>query len=204
MPVCRACLSAPRAAGGGILLRFLPDSVSESFSAGCGRTLRALPVRIARLRLGLLFRGLRGHVAATDPPVQVRPDEAAGPPLGDLLAAALPRDQRFDGVVAVPLHWRRKWERGFNQSELLARVDRAPLRRCRCCIRCAARRATRAQAGLSNTIAGENVAGAFSAKAGAVEGLRILLVDDVMTTGATASACAQRAEAGGSADRWRC
>jgi len=110
-------------------------------------------------------------------------------PLGDLLATALPRDQRFDGVVAVPLHWRRKWERGFNQSELLARsiARRAgvrvlhPVRR---------RRATRTQAGLSNSRRRENVSGAFIAKAGAVPGLRILLVDDVMTTGATASACA--------------
>jgi ComF family protein len=110
-------------------------------------------------------------------------------PLGDLLAAALPRDQRFDGIVAVPLHWRRKWERGFNQSDLLARsIARRsgvpllhPLRR---------RRATRVQAGLSKTRRRENVAGAFAARAGAVQGLRILLVDDVMTTGATASACA--------------
>lgn len=110
--------------------------------------------------------------------------------LGDLLARALPREQSFDAVVAVPLHWRRQWERGFNQSELLARsIARRtglpvlhPVRR---------RRATRVQAGLSNARRRENVAGAFVAKkAGAVKGLRILLIDDVMTTGATASACA--------------
>jgi ComF family protein len=110
-------------------------------------------------------------------------------PLGDLLAAALPRDQQFDGVVAVPLHWRRKWDRGFNQSELLARsIARRcgvpvlhPVRR---------RRSTRAQAGLSNSRRRQNVAGAFVGKPGAAKGLRILLIDDVMTTGATASACA--------------
>ena len=110
-------------------------------------------------------------------------------PLSDLLAAALPREQRFDAVVAVPLHWRRKWDRGFNQSELLAQsIGRRcgvpvlhPVRR---------RRSTRAQAGLSNSRRRENVAGAFVAKPGRARGLRILLIDDVMTTGATASACA--------------
>src|SRR5579872_3729636 len=43
-------------------------------------------------------------------------------PLGKLLASALPRNEHFDAVTAVPLYWRRQWQRGFNQSELLARV----------------------------------------------------------------------------------
>jgi ComF family protein len=109
-------------------------------------------------------------------------------PLGRLLALALPRDQRFDAVVAVPLHWRRKWDRGFNQSELLAQsIARSwgiPMMRA-----VKRRKATRAQAGLSNNRRRENVAGAFVARGGTVRGLRLLLVDDVMTTGATASAC---------------
>ena len=110
-------------------------------------------------------------------------------PLGALLGDALPRDRQFDVVTAVPLHWRRRWQRGFNQSELLgkaiARTRGIPavnvLRR---------RSATRAQAGLSNAQRRENVAGAFRARR-RVNGLRILLVDDVMTTGATAGACAR-------------
>lgn len=115
-------------------------------------------------------------------------------PLGRTLAAhlmlALPRDQPFDLAVPMPLHWRRKWQRGFNQSELLARAIAKrwsiPMKNA-----VGRTRATAAQAGLSNARRRENVAGAFRVKkAGQVEGRRILLIDDVMTTGATASACA--------------
>lgn len=109
-------------------------------------------------------------------------------PLGELLGAALPRDERFDVVVPVPLHWRRRWSRGFNQSELLARLT---AKRCGVPMRAALRRmrATDAQAGLSNSRRRRNVAGAFRARE-SLAGKRVLLVDDVMTTGATASACA--------------
>jgi ComF family protein len=110
-------------------------------------------------------------------------------PLGKLMAAALPRGQQFDAVAPVPLHWAKRWQRGFNQSELLAR---AIARRRRVPLIKALRRnlSTRAQAGLSNSQRRENVAGAFRARR-RVAGLRILLIDDVMTTGATAAACAR-------------
>ena len=119
--------------------------------------------------------------------------------LAGYLASALPRDQQFDAVVPMPLHWRRRWQRGFNQSELLARRT---ARRCGIPMVNAVRRtrATAAQAGLSNARRRENVTGAFHVKKpNTVEGRRILLIDDVMTTGATASACAlalKRAGAG--------
>jgi len=112
-------------------------------------------------------------------------------PLAEYLAAALPRDQRFDIVVPMPLHWRRRWQRGFNQSELLARVT---ARRSGIPMVNAVRRvrATESQAGLSNAQRRDNVSGAFRVKdGGRVQGLRVLLIDDVMTTGATAAACAQ-------------
>ena len=113
-------------------------------------------------------------------------------PLADLLAAALPLDERFDAVTPVPLHWRKQWQRGFNQSELLARdiarrrgipVVRA-LRRAR---------STQTQAGLSNTERRKNVAAAFQCRTAArtLAGARVLLIDDVMTTGSTAAACAR-------------
>ena len=116
------CLKEPGAAERRVLLRKLPDAVSESLSAGCRRPLRSVPQRPARFRRGVLLRLLRRHAAGTDPSLQVRPDEAAGAAAGGSAGAALPRDERFDAVVPVPLHWRRQWQRGFNQSELLARA----------------------------------------------------------------------------------
>jgi ComF family protein len=122
-------------------------------------------------------------------------------PLGGLLAAALPRDERFDAVTAVPLHWRRQWQRGFNQSDLMARVL---ARRCGIPVISVLKRvrSTAAQAGLSNTGRRRNVAAAFAAgrQGGKLAaGKRILLIDDVMTTGSTASSCALALKRAGAA-----
>ncbi len=113
------------------------------------------------------------------------------------LALSLPREQQFDVVVPMPLHWRREWQRGFNQSELLAR---GIARRCGIEMKNAVSRTrpTAAQAGLSNSRRRKNVAGAFRVKRRAkVAGCRVLLIDDVMTTGATANACALALKAAG-------
>jgi ComF family protein len=111
-------------------------------------------------------------------------------PLGDLLLRALPRHEAFDCVTPVPLHWRKLWQRGFNQADLLARrvaahtgVHRSPLLR--------RLRFTASQASLSNTNRRRNVAAAFRCRRPErAAGRRILLIDDVMTTGSTAAACA--------------
>jgi ComF family protein len=109
--------------------------------------------------------------------------------LGALIGSAIPRDQAFEVIVPVPLYWRRRLERGFNQSELLARAvaKRYGLRPVNALRR---KRATAAQAGLSNSKRRLNVAGAFVVpRPETVAGRRVLLIDDVLTTGATLSAC---------------
>ena len=113
-------------------------------------------------------------------------------PLADFLAAALPLDERFDMVTPVPLHWRKQWQRGFNQSELLAQA--VARRRGVPVLRALGRtRFTKTQAGLSNTERRKNVAAAFRCRRAsqALAGQRVLLIDDVMTTGSTAAACAR-------------
>lgn len=111
--------------------------------------------------------------------------------LGEWMALAMPRELGFDRVVPTPLHWRRRLRRGFNQAELLAReVARRFGKRPENLLRRV--RATEVQAGLSHSARRANVAGAFRVRRGvSLEGQRVLLVDDVMTTGATATACAQ-------------
>jgi len=97
-------------------------------------------------------------------------------------------DSRFDAVVPVPLHRSRRRKRGFNQAELLARGISGKLR-ATVSDTLEAVRSTRDQIELSAAQRRVNVAGAYRAK----ESLRgrILLVDDVFTTGATMHACAE-------------
>ena len=111
-------------------------------------------------------------------------------PLGELLLAALPRGEQWDAIVPVPLHWQRRWRRGFNQSALLARF--LARRKAIPMVQALKRvRYTPTQTGLSNTGRRKNVAAAFDAvRRRSVSGRRILLVDDVMTTGSTAASCA--------------
>ncbi|MEO8659091.1 MAG: phosphoribosyltransferase family protein [Bryobacteraceae bacterium] len=118
-------------------------------------------------------------------------------PLGAFLTAALPRQMGFDAVTAMPMHWMRKWQRGFNQAELLAKqVSRRTGIPYRTLVR--RRKATPPQAGLSSVERRTNMSGAFDLpRRAAVKDLRILLVDDVLTTGATASACAAALKRGG-------
>jgi ComF family protein len=120
-------------------------------------------------------------------------------PLGRLLARALPRAEAFDAIVPMPLHWVRRWRRGFNQSELLARVLAkrigvpvvAAVRR---------RKPTPPQAGLTSAQRRTNVAGAFVVKnSSQIRGQHVLLIDDVLTTGATARACAAALKRAGAA-----
>jgi ComF family protein len=112
-------------------------------------------------------------------------------PFGEFLARALPLDQRYDLIVPMPLHWFKRWQRGFNQADLLAReIGRKWHVPVRDVVR--RRRATAPQAGLTNAKRRANVQGAFrTSSSQRLDGLRVLLVDDVLTTGATASACAR-------------
>ncbi len=99
-----------------------------------------------------------------------------------------------DVLVPVPLHWRRGWSRRYNQSGALARiierqsgvsVSTQALQRIR---------PTQQQIGLSRPQRASNVQGAFkvaSERQSEIQGRRVVLIDDVLTSGATLDACAR-------------
>lgn len=181
-------------------------------------------------RLGIPFvydpgPGVLSMQAIADPPAYrraraaVRYDEVArtlvhafkygdrldlGPTLGRWMAQA-GRELTVDGdaLVPVPLHWRRLWARRFNQAALLAQVVGAAsglpvaagaLRRVK---------PTRQQVGLSASERATNVQGAFRvapAARGEIVGRRLILIDDVLTSGATLDGCARALLRAGAAD----
>jgi ComF family protein len=91
-----------------------------------------------------------------------------------------------DAIVPIPIHWSRRCLRGFNQAELLSERLPAELLRPDLLARV---KATRPQVGLSREERLRNLAGAFRASP-AVRGMSILLIDDVVTSGHTATECA--------------
>lgn len=107
----------------------------------------------------------------------------------EMAGSALFRD--VDAVVPVPLHWTRRWSRGYNQADVIAKelaisLDAAILPKV--LVRC---RRTRTQTMLSVGNKALNVAGAFRMKDRTDLSVysHVLLVDDVFTTGATLSEC---------------
>lgn len=112
-------------------------------------------------------------------------------PLSHLLfRTALAFERPFDFVVPVPLHRLRLAERGFNQSALLARPVARVLSVPFLPVALERTRATPRQTDLDADARRASVLGAFRARDERVRGARLLLVDDVRTTGATLDACA--------------
>lgn len=149
----------------------------------CGRCLRRPP----------LYSSCRAPFVYADPldrwlsGLKFQHDLAAGRLLSELLAQSCADDPpwaKVDAVIAMPLHPQRLRERGYNQVIELLRPLRGrfdlPLRP-HWILR---QRATVAQSDLSAGQRRRNLRGAFQA-GGAVQGQRILLVDDVITTGST-------------------
>ncbi len=195
--------------------RFIDDLLSlllPDRCAGCGRLGALLceacrrrlvvydghPPRVADqltdVRIAYVFEGPLRHALHH---LKYHQRRRVARPLGALMAAHLrAHPLPCDALIPVPLHRERLMERGFNQAELLAREVAAatglpliagPLVRIR---------ATRQQALLDTSGRIENVADAFR-WIGSTPPMRVVLVDDVLTTGATANACAAALRAGG-------
>jgi ComF family protein len=100
-----------------------------------------------------------------------------------------------DAAVPIPITWRKARERTYNQAFELARHVGVRMRP-----RALARRVERRQVGASRRQRAGNLHGAFAPGPDRVEGLRVLLVDDVVTTGATAAAAVSVLKARGAAE----
>lgn len=193
---CPACLEAfvpldsaccPRCA--------LPYPLPSGSNHLCEACLRHEPPFLWTRCLGLYEAKLREAVHAFKFQGKVHFDR----PLGRLLAARLEsvcQNYRPDLLIAVPMHRQRLRARTYNQSLLLARelgrlwrlpVPARLLRRIR---------PTIPQQGLSGDDRRRNLKGAF-ALTRKLAGQRVLLIDDVLTTGATARECAATLLAGG-------
>ena len=104
-------------------------------------------------------------------------------------------------IVPVPLYRSRLWSRRFNQSAMLAKVvgrlANVPVD----CFLLARVKRTPSQVGLTAVQRRRNVAGAFRVTGARahIDGKRILVIDDVITTGATADACARTSKRAGAA-----
>jgi ComF family protein len=186
-PLCRAC--------------GIPLTSGWADAAFCVRCTKAPPV------FGKA-RALFGYRASYDSQPDVLgsvirrhkygPNQALGAVLAELLDGGLPVDGDYDVVVPVPLHPRRLIKRGFNQSALLAAAASRKLR-CHLDVVSLIRViATTPQTAQDLDSRRRNVHKAFVVRyPERVAGLEVLLIDDVLTTGATANECARILRAAG-------
>lgn len=174
------------------------ERVPQPICAVCGEPVRthslcmrckAEPRAFASVRSAFLYSG---GVRAAIHALKYKGQQALARPLVKAAAHAFDPPDRTDAIIPVPLHEAREAERGYNQSQLLAR-DLAECWRVELLQPAALRRVrdTASQVSLDYAKRQANVGGAFAAEPAAVRDRVIILVDDVCTTGATLHSCAQ-------------
>lgn len=210
--ICRACWASLQPWTGPLCTRcglpFASAQALDSATPLCGQCRKNDPGFDKARSFGLYTGSLRRIILH----LKFGRRERLGKRLGELLAITWDSDEELRGLalpvlVPVPLHPSRQRERGFNQAELLVAgmvnalrkgKGRSELRVVKGCLR--RRRATPPQTGLSLAARRENPRGAFEVVEHArVRGRTVVVIDDVMTTGATLSACARALKRAGAA-----
>jgi ComF family protein len=160
----------------------------------CGRCL-SRPPRFRRARACAVYHA--GETAGALAPVLQRykynRDISLAHPLGALMAERCPLPlAEYDVIMPVPLHVARLRWRGFNQAQFLCQAIARPRALPIDALSVERVRATRPQVQLNEADRRRNVAGAFRvSRPDKVRGRRVLLVDDVLTTGATVDECSR-------------
>lgn len=182
-------------------------SFAPPWCAGCGVPpalgpcrCDSLPSGVASIRSVGPFRGwLHGAIIG----FKYHDEWARAGHLGEELATVVAQVGLADALVPVPLHPSRERRRGYNQASLLARRA-AELTLIPTIDALTRTRATPRQVGSGALERHENVEGAFALRPAAapVTGQRLIIIDDVLTTGATVGACAVALRAGGAAEIW--
>ena len=189
-PACGGAMSAGRA---GVCM---PCWEEVDRSGGVGGGTRRLPGRPLASITSL--GGYEGRLRRIIRCMKFSDMPGLAAPLAERLAARLVDEPvGFELIVPVPLHWARRWRRGYNQAELLARAVARATGRPVACGALRRARATPSQTGRSREERVASVRGAFRAGRQSIEGVPLLLIDDVVTTGATLAECARVLNAAG-------
>ena len=182
-PICAACWSEIRRYSGPSC-KICATPFASEYGQVCGQCLKKDPPFSKVLNYGLY----EGALSAAINHLKFYGIKRLAKPLAGLLCASdLPG---LDGIVPVPLSISRLRERGFNQSLLIARVLSRKFHIPLLMDNLMKIKETPPQIGLSAKERLLNLKNAFGVK-GDIKGFRILLVDDVMTTGATVTECSK-------------
>lgn len=189
--------------------RLLLTRISPPLCPRCGRpqenslfclSCESWEAKIDGIRAPFRFEGVARHAIHQ---LKYRGLKALAPELAGLMADYLVRyPVPGDVLVPVPLHPKRLRERGYNQTSLLARElgKRVKLPVNEDCLLRGRYTGPQVGAGLAERRA--NVAGAFSGANPGLRGLKVILIDDVATSGATLDACATALKAIGTLSVW--
>ncbi len=191
-PFCSSCWSTVQPYTGGSC-RICADPFSSASSGICSACIQSPPPFSGVVSYGIYDRVLAKAIHE----FKFTKTRRLHKPLGALLLGMdLPR---MDAIVPVPMHLHGLRERGFNQSVLLAKIIAKATGMPLIINGLLKEKETPPQIGLTARERAANLSGAFAAVR-SFTGMSILLVDDVMTTGATVRACARQLRRAGAGD----
>jgi ComF family protein len=197
IPVCPSCLTLPKPLQAEFFCRSCRTPFADDYPLDEHDLCTVCREGLANFDAAYSFGSYEGSLQQLIHLFKYAKIETLSKPLARFMLQALPLEANFDVIMAMPMHWRKRWERGFNQAELLAQPVAAryglglakSLRRTRY---------TKSQAALSEADRRANLRGSFQVhRPEQLAGKRILLIDDVFTTGSTLRAAAEVLKAAG-------